>query len=182
MNRFSVKPMQLLSCLLLGSVFLVGCNSAKPVDPKVVQELRGKYMLAEEPADPEGVLDLRETLKQPQDVVLIAQVGGVPDPWTKGKASFVVSDPSMASVEDDGQDHKSPGHDPATCPFCSRKLDATKGLALVQFVDDKGQVVAVDARDLFGISPQQLVVVRGRAEQDSTGNLVVSASGLFVRK
>lgn len=178
---------RLILSLALGLTLLAGCTQAK-LDPKVAAELRAKYLLKEEPADAAGVIELSEAIKQPQDVVLIAQIGGVENPWTKGQASFIVTDPSLAALEEEkatdkeGHKHGGPGHDPATCPFCSKKHDPTKGLALVQVVDDAGKVLPVDARQAFDLALQQLVVVQGRAEQDAAGNLVVSAKGLFVRR
>lgn len=175
---------------------LAGCSGAT-IDPKLAAELRTKYLLADEPADPSGVIEVKESLKEATDVVLIGLIGGIDNPWTKGEASFVVADLSNSSaIEEEPaaktgdkadakaahDHHAGPGHDPATCPFCSKKFDPTKGLALVKVVDDAGKVLAYDAKELFQLNKDQLVVVQGRAEQDPSGALVVSAKHLFVRK
>lgn len=194
-----MKWLRFATCLSLGLLGMVGCSKTT-IDPQLAAELRAKYVLSAEPADATGVLDLREVLKDPQDVVLIGQIGGIDNPWTRGQASFVITDPSLAAIVEDDHDHKdhkdhkvgekeahkhdhnAPGHDPATCPFCSKGYDPTKALALVQFVDDAGKVLPVDARELFQLEKEQLVVIQGRAQQDPAGYLVVSAKGLFVRR
>ncbi|MBL8825756.1 MAG: hypothetical protein JNM18_02135 [Planctomycetaceae bacterium] len=175
---------------------LAGC-SGTTIDPKLAAELRSKYLLTAEPADPSGVIEVKESVKEPKEVVLIGMIGGIDNPWTKGEASFVVADlENSAAIEEvpatksDGKTdakaahdhHAGPGHDPATCPFCSKKFDPTKGLALVKIVDDAGKVLAFDAKELFQLNKDQLVVVQGRAEQDASGALVVSAKHLYVRK
>lgn len=192
--------------LLAGIATWAGC-AGPTVDPKVAAELRGKYLLKEEPAEPSGVLDVKETIKEPQEVVLIGLIGGIDNPWTKGQASFVVADLSTAAIIEDepapaadakstdakepaktvehakhAHHHGGPGHDPATCPFCSRGFDPTKALALVQIVDATGKVLPVDAKEVFQLAKEQTIVVKGRAQQDDSGALVVSATSLFVRR
>ena len=179
-----------LGCVIAS---VVGC--AKPaLDPKVAAELRQKYVLGDEPADATGVVELKEAYKEPLDVVLVGQIGGVDNPWTKGQASFVITDPSALAVEEEpaagdktksaahAAHHSAPGHDPATCPFCSKKFDPAAALALVKFNNAEGGVLSVDAQELFQLKKDQLVVVRGRAEQDPAGYLVVTAQGIYVRR
>jgi hypothetical protein len=52
----------------------------------------------------------------------------------------------------------------------------------VSLIDDRGQVPPVDARTLLPLEEGQMVVVRGRAEVNSLGLLVVRATGLYLRK
>ena len=178
--------------LAIGLLAWVGCGSS--VDPKLLAELRAKYVLAEEPADAQGVIDLNESIQSETPVVVVGVIGGVSDPWTKGKASFILVDPSAEAVEEPtseaaqetatGHDPKAHGgkdHDPATCPFCSKKLVEQK-LVLVEFVDASGKVVPVDARTLFELETSQMVVVRGQARKDVTGHVIVAANGLHVRR
>ena len=51
-----------------------------------------------------------------------------------------------------------------------------------KFVDEQGQTVAVDARELLGLKESQMVVVQGKAKRDEQGNLTVLAEGLYVRR
>jgi hypothetical protein len=53
--------------------------------------------------------------------------------------------------------------------------------ALVQFRDEKGELLPIDARELLGVSQDQIVVVRGKGHVDKLGVLVVAATGIHVR-
>lgn len=136
---------------------------------------RAKYLLADEPPGAVGVLDLRESISGDQQVVVVGQIGGIADPWSRGQASFVIMDP-VALMEGEGHSEN------CDCPFCHKSSEETEGLALVQFVDDSGEVLSVDAQRLFCVSKDQMVVVQGRAKLDQLGHLVVAAHGLYIRR
>lgn len=145
------------------------------------RELASQYLLGQEPADAQSVLDLEEATAALGDVTLVGRIGGVPDPWTKGQAAFVIADPSLAAADEHEHGHAC-GED---CPYCKNKRagqPATSGLALVQVVDAEGRVLPVDARELFQLELDQTVVVRGRAERNTEGHLIVAARGLYVRR
>lgn len=167
--------------IMIASLAAAGCQrNTSAVDSQRLAQARGQFVLADEPAGVEGVLDVQESYDAPRKVVLVGQIGGVDNPWTSGQASFVMADPVMLAEADDGE------HicDDSGCKFCVRKaVDKLKeGLALVRFIDEDGQVVPIDARQLFDLEENQTVVVRGRAEIDVLGCLVVLADGLYVRQ
>ncbi len=173
-------------CGLLLAVALAaaGCGSTAQ-DPRV-PTWRSQIVLDSEPEGAVSVLDLRESLtaegaaRKADSVTLVGQIGGVTNPWGRGEAAFVVAEPSML-VEGDGHAH-SPDHDAASCPFCSKHANPTESLAMVKFVDQAGQVLPIDARELLGVQAAQTVVVRGQAELDALGNLLISAHSLYIRK
>ncbi len=168
-----------LSPLFLALLCLAACQQA--VDPAVMQE-REKYLLNEEPTGAIAVAEAREQITdQQQPIVLIGRVGaGANSTWEPGKAAFVVRDPAATL---DAQHADTPGHDPATCPFCKgEKASQPDMTALVRVVDESGAVVEIDARKLLPIEEEQLIVVEGTAQLDDLGNLVVSAKGVYVRR
>jgi hypothetical protein len=123
------------------------------------------------------------------DVVLVGAVGGVPNPseqshpefpFAKGKAVFFLADPeAVAEVEEHEHKH-APGEE---CSFCAAHAgDSAHMLAVVQFADEKGKPLPVDARELFELQEKETVVVRGKAKIDPSGMLVVDATGLYVRR
>ncbi len=190
-----MKYLRTYSSLILGMCLLTlgGCGAS--IDPKVAAELRGKYLLQEEPADPQGLLDLSELMKGQEEkpLVVIGMIGGVADPWTKNKTSFIITDPAAVEADESadakadskahahkGHDHKD--HDPATCPFCSKKIKEPEALALIEFRNSEGKVLPYDAQQLFGVQKQQLVVVKGKVRQDASGYWLVAADGIYVRR
>ncbi|MBM98053.1 MAG: hypothetical protein CMJ77_02925 [Planctomycetaceae bacterium] len=163
---------------LMISLIFTGCQ--EPVDPQILAE-REKYLLQEEPDGAVGVLEVREKLAETdQPIVLMGLVGaGSDSTWEPGKAKFVIRDRS-APVEKHAD---TPGHDPSTCPFCKAKKEKMPDMtALIQVVDPDGKVVDVDARKLLALKEEQFVVIRGVAEVNTLGHLVVSADGVYVRQ
>ncbi len=172
--------------LLLGVAIVSGCGQAD----SQVSSLRKQLMLVEEPAGASSIADSRDALAPKeaseetaeesldQDVVVVGRIGaGEYEPWAEGQASFLLSEALPET------DHAStPGHDPATCPFCRRRAQKANATALVQFRDKKGDVLPIDARKLLGVEKNQVVVVRGKGHVDKLGVLVVSATGIHVRR
>ena len=151
---------------------VAGCGIS---DPEMLS-LRESFLLEAEPQGATGVLDLRENFSgEPVDVVLVGQIGGVVDPWSPGLASFVIVDP-IATIGGEGHGES------CDCPFCRKTTDETEGLALVQFLDQDGEILAHDPRRLFGVDKDQVVVVQGRAEMTGLGHIVVAARGMYVRR
>ncbi len=122
-------------------------------------------------------------------VVLVGAVGGVPNPseqsnpdfpFAKGKAVFFLADPEAVAEMEEHEHHHAPGEE---CAFCaSHAADSAHVLAVVQFHDTQGKPLAVDARELFDLKEKETVVVRGKANIDPSGMLVVDADGLYVRR
>jgi hypothetical protein len=53
---------------------------------------------------------------------------------------------------------------------------------LIKLVDDQGQLVKHDARDLLGLNELARVVVKGEARRDEADNLTILAHGVYVRE
>ena len=67
-----------------------------------------------------------------------------------------------------------------TCNCRGKELaDAT---VLVKFVDRNGEPLPIDSRELLRVNELDRVVVKGRAERDNDGNVVIVAGGIFVRR
>lgn len=160
----------------IAAVLLAGCNPGSvPLDPKFAAD-RERLLLKEEPPEPVGIMELRETGVGENQVVLFGKIGGVKgQTWSPGNAEFMLSDPT-ATV---GGEHKAD----CNCLFCkNKKQKMPEPYAIVQFCDDGGHVLPVDARQLLPLEESLMVVVRGRATVDTLGNLVVAANGIFVRR
>lgn len=172
--------------LVLAGSLLAGCNGSATRDAARAGGPAAAYLLKEEPPGARGVLAIRADLEgrgKPEesvDVVLVARVGGVEgSTWDPDRAAFAVQDLSAAEHVDSEQ---APQHDAEACPFCqAEEKKQLASTALVQVVDAKGSVPAVDARNLLGLKEGQAIVVRGKAQIDGLGNLAVRAAGVYVR-
>jgi hypothetical protein len=175
MNRIMAAAAVLLALLA------AGCGRGSAAADAEAAGYGARYLLADEPSEAVGVLDAREDPAtgdgSATDVVLVGRIGGVSEPFTRGRAVFTITDPSTG-VEDEEHPHEC-GED---CPYCSKKQDDSQSLAFVQFLADDGSVLEIDARELFPVAAGHTVVVRGQARLDESGYLIVSASGLYIRK
>lgn len=157
----------------LGLSVLAGCGSGNDA---AVAAKRSQYLRAEEPAGATSFIDARLTLAEKPAVVLVGRISaGDQEPFVDGQAAFTVTD----AFGDHGSDD---GHDPANCPFCKRRASQPTSKAIVQFLDEQGKVVPIDARKLFDLKPNQVVVIEGEATVDPLNVMFVAAKAIHVRQ
>ncbi len=178
---------QMIACLgtvLVAGFGLSGCGGTDADQRSAWREAGRQFLLQEEPSDAVQVIQLRETLgesSEQREVVLVGRIDGLShSTWDPDRAAFMICDLSLrhTDVELDG----APKHDADNCPFCKAKAKKEfAAIALVEVVDQSGDVPSVDARTLLGLSDGQTVVVSGKATLDKLGTLVVQADKLFVR-
>jgi hypothetical protein len=153
-------------------VCTLGCNNVTPPPDPAVSVDAAPYKLAAEPPAAKGVIAARTDAKDGEPVVVVGRVGGAAKPFTAGRATFLIVDPSFKP---------SMG---CKCPwdYCETPDDELKaGTATVKVVDDGGKSLPAGAKDLFGLKELTTVVVTGTAKRDDRGNLTILARGLFVR-
>ena len=171
MNRISL----ILGCavLLLGT----GCDPSAETAVPAANAVDGtQYLLPAEPADSQDVIATRTSSRDQDPVVVVGRIGGSANPWVKGRAAFSIVDSSLKACSD------IPG-DKCRAPwdYCCETDKLVEATALVKIVDQQGQLLRTDARQLLDLAELQTVVVRGTAERDDAGNLTILASGVFVR-
>ncbi len=173
----------LVSTLLLSvaTIALTGCGSSSSsgelaqVTPVSIDG--SKFILTEEPDDAVGVIEARESAENGAPVVVVGRIGGSVNPWIQGRAAFLLLDASM-SVVAEGQDSGGPELCTGDCCESERAGCTT----LVKVVDAEGKLVAADSRQLLGVAENDFVVVRGKVNKDESGNIIVLADGVFVRR
>jgi hypothetical protein len=131
-----------------------------------------KLMLAAEPAGVKGVIAIRKEAKDGDEVVVAGQVGGSTNPFTEGRASFLIVDPSLKPTAE----CESPWD------FCELpKKEVAAARLNVKFVGADGKTLEGGARELFGIRELSAVVVKGKVSRDDKDNVIVVASSIYVR-
>jgi hypothetical protein len=121
------------------------------------------------------------------DVAVTGQIGGMPNvwadthpnfPWYAGQASFFLVDKKIAAqfaahAKQHGGNHN--------CAFC-RSLAAKNAhaAAVVNLIDEHGEIVRIDSRELLGLKEHQTVTVRGTAKLLGGKLLVIDATGIHV--
>ena len=152
-------------------VLLAGCTQQSQISAE-----GERFVLADEPAGAQGILDYRESKPEAGEVSLIGRVGLETLKWSNQSAMFVITDPSEAL--DPGQ-HVC---NDENCPFCKAKAAGHPSRAIVMLIGEDGQVPPIAAKKLLPLEDGQTVVVSGRAEINEKGELVLHAKGLYVRR
>jgi hypothetical protein len=157
---------------------------------------RSRLRLDSPPSPAAQVLDVQKRLvaakTQPdapktRDVVVIGQIGGMPNvwpethpefPWYKGQASFFLVDSKLAAQFASHAKRHGGGHECAFCKGLAAKN--AHAIAVVNFVDENGEILRVDARELLALKENQTVTIRGKAKLLAGSMLVIEADGIFV--
>src|SRR4051794_31021746 len=148
MTQFRYVCAALVSCAL-------GCNNVPPPTETAAPVDATPYKLATEPAGAKGVIAARAEAKDGDSVVVIGRIGGSSKPFTAGRATFLIVDPSFKPAME------------CKCPwdYCETPdADLKGGTATVKVVDAAGKTLTAGARDLFGIKELSTVVVSGTAK------------------
>lgn len=172
-----MKSVNLGMCVLLASA-IVGCGqrAEQPASQEAAVS-NSAYLLTSEPAGAKPVIEVRETAKDEEEIVIVGRIGGSADPWVAERASFSIVDPSLKACSD------IPGDGcPIPWDYCCETDKLPTATALVKVVDDKGSLVNVDARKLLNVKELETIVIRGKAKRDEAGNLTVLATGIYPRR
>ena len=173
--------MRRMFCLFLGITVLaawVGCSQAPDEAANTASPTEGsKYLLSAEPAGAENIIAARASAEDNEEVVVVGRIGGSQSPWVGGVAAFSIVDKSLKACSDIPGDNC-----PVPWDYCCETDKLPAATALVKVVDEKGETVKIDARELLHVKELQTVVVQGKARRDDSGNLTILASGVYVRK
>jgi hypothetical protein len=167
-----------LGMIGLGTLCLAGCSAESAAKEQQLAALGAQFRLAEEPTGAISVLEFRESGQtECDDLVLLGRIGGGKACVSATSAEFLMRDPAHDIAA--GDDHECHSEN---CPFCKNKQSADHSLAIVMLTQQNDQVPAVGAGRLLQLAEGQMVVVRGRAEINAIGQLVVRANGVYVRQ
>ena len=166
--------------LSLLALALVGCDrdSTAQSNPEPnTDAIPASLLLASAPANAKDVKAAKDGLKQGDDVVIHGVIGGREEPIAANRAILTVIDPAIQTCD------KMPG-DPCKTPWdacCVAKEEVTAAAATVQVVNDKGQPLKVGLNGHRGIAPGKDVTVAGKVRSADANNLVIDATGIYVK-
>ena len=165
--------MKLWGMMVLASVAAVGCTETDiPVEATKAAAPDATYVMTTEPTDAVGVGEVRDSSKE--EVTVVGRIGGSVEPFVDGLAAFTIVDPAVphcAAAEGC----------PTPWDYCCTQNQVKDNIATVKIVDEKGDLVAKDAKTLLGVKELSMVVVQGTAERDDQGNLTVLADSVYVK-
>ena len=171
-----------ISPFALALIAVVGCSENKSSGPDLASESRSRarseFLLSTEPDGVVGVIDIRQSAKDQQEVVVVGRIGGSKDPWIEGLAAFEIADCSLVTCT-----QRSCENCPTPWDYCCTEPDKLKvSKVMVKFVGENEKIVGTGAKELLGVKELQTVVVKGKALCDNDGNLTsIITTGMFVR-
>ncbi len=168
----------LLSLTLVGfGLLTAGCDSSQVASKTNVDgdAQSSQYVLDTEPDGALAVGEAREVTQDGQEVTLVGLIGGSSEPFVDGLAAFTIVDAKIPyCAADEGC--------PTPWDYCCESDAVKDNIATIKIVDESGNPVAADARELLNVKELSTVVVKGKAKRDDQGNLSVASSEVFVRK
>jgi hypothetical protein len=161
--------------------FIAGCGHAphaESVFHTSTNSIDGsRYLLSEEPDDAIGVIEARESAADGDAITVVGRIGGTTSPWVNGRAAFTLLDASLVLVAD--------GADSGEGEICTGDCCAAErahATMLVKILEERGRVLQIDSRRLLGLAENDMVVVRGKATKDKSGNVSLIADAVFIRR
>lgn len=176
------NPNLLLLSLVSGLLAFPGCtqesSTTSTSSTSAASADGSKYLLNEEPDGAQDVIKVRKAARDGDDVVIVGRIGGRLNPWIENRAAFFIVDGSLKACSDiEGDNCKTPWD--YCCETSKRK---TSSSVLVKVVDESGDVVKTDAKQLLMVKELSTVIVTGKANRNDAGNLTVLATGVYVKK
>lgn len=180
--------MKTLSTILIltTGMALTGCNQqttsseskseAKPgnqIAEKAAVTLPDGFFLTEAPAETMSLAEARTKGATGDSVVFTGYIGGRVEPFTEGRALFLVADLEEAPPCADG------------CPTfwdacCTVNEDIIANNASTQVVDENGEILRLDLNGMNGLEPGKEITVTGKIREKNESVFIVDATGVFV--
>ena len=121
-----------------------------------------------------GVMMARKDAKHGE---LVTVVGRVKD-FVKGQGIFTMVDPILPACNDHPDDKCETPWD--YC--CEPKDKLLLHTATVKLIGEDNQIVKGTLQGTYGLDHLTTVVARGKAERDDTGNFLIAATEIYIKK
>lgn len=146
----------------------VGCETATPeTNLSGAAPVASEHLLVEKPSEVTSLSEAAESLGgETKSMTLIGKIdAGDFSAFESDTATFMLSE-----LPADGHGADDPEHED-NCPFCKRRA-ANAPKAIVQIVDDEGNVIPTDARQLIGVNQGDKIIAVGEASFDESVNAI----------
>ncbi|MCH2138921.1 MAG: hypothetical protein MK074_07730 [Phycisphaerales bacterium] len=173
-----MRLMSMLSCVV--GVSIVGACSSEESKPAPAVEQAATvpehFFTADRPADVPDLKAVRDGAAKGDQVTLLARVGGRVRPFTKGQASFVVTDPALLSCELKCEDGCKLPWD-----YCCEPSERLKlNVATIRLLEND-MPIRTSAKGAGGLEELKYVVVTGTVfDINDDGLFVVDADTIWV--
>ncbi|GEM_PF-2403356 len=135
--------------------------------------LPGDLFLKHPPPNAVEVRAARETVEQGAAIVLRGRIGGVPTPFARDRALFLLADRKLKLCTEG-----------CRTPWdycCEAKQTILSNLATIQISDGNGRPLKIDIQGVNGLTPAAEVIVSGTVIQRTRNVFVVDARNIYVK-
>lgn len=166
MMRSTLLTVSCIGLLALGCDRDAATSTTNQSEPGSIS-VASEHLLSVEPANAVALTEAAESLgSESKSITLIGKIdAGDFSAFQEKEATFMLSE-----LPQDGHGVDDPDHED-NCPFCKRRA-ANAPKAIVQIVDDKGNVIPTDARQLLGVQKGDRVIASGIATFDDSVNAI----------
>lgn len=172
--RNSALPLALIAIIItLGVSSCSKSDDARKSAPAVASAIPDSFWLKTAPADAKPVSEVRANAKTGDHVVVTGLVGGSTEPFTSGAAAVTLVDAGVKACTED--------HCPTPWDYCCEPVENLRNNMVTVEFRDKGTLLKTTARGFHGLDHSKTVVIAGEAKRDEAGNVIVHASGVFVK-
>jgi hypothetical protein len=193
------RPRRVFAVCAIAAIAAASASLGLAAGSVDVKSQRSRLAIGEEPKNSEQVLTVQKSMvadaskpnaPQKRDVVITGQIGGMPNlwpdqhpkfPWYEKQASlFLVDSKIAAQFATHAKNHGGNHHNCAFCQALAAKN--AHAIAVVNFVDEKGDIIRVNPRELLDLKENQTITIRGKARLLGGSMLVIDADGVFTRR
>ena len=174
--------MRIATLSLVLTISIAGCEASDESKPDTSTTAAATFpadvFTTTRPADVEDLSKVKPGAAVGENVVFLARVGGLVEPFISSRAIFVVTDPSLLSCELMGEKD----HCPVPWDYCCETSAArSAGGATVRVLDAQGKPLRATAEHAGGLEAGKYVVIDGIVQdRNDEGLLVVDARKIWV--
>ncbi len=166
----------------LGLLLIAGCSGQQTNTPDAGDTRDALAALPEglfqqaAPADAAPLAEVRAAAEPGDTVAFHGYIGGRMEPFTEGRAMFLVADSEEA-----------PACTPDTCPTpwdacCIANEKIAANSATVQVVDDDGKLLGIGLNGVQGLAPGTELTVVGKVREANDSVFIVDATRLAIHQ
>ncbi len=165
--------MKATSSLLATAMLLVSCGDKTQTiatTPAAPSEALSTVLAAAPEGEPQSIAKARTTAKPGDEITLSGRIMGHANPFTEGRAVFILGDPSVLTACSDQPD------DECETPWdtcCDSPEDRKRGIATIQIVDTEGRVLKESIEGVSGLEKLATVTVTGQIAGEASADLLI---------
>lgn len=166
-----MKQTSIIAALMITTLALSGCREEQasapvPKPAATTPVLPSSLFVVNAPADAKPIAAVRSDAKAGDTVAFTGYIGGRPEPFTEGRAIFLVADPVAAPPCSDGC--KTPWD---AC--CTPSEDIIANSATVQVVDVQGVALKIGLDGQGGLKSGARVAIAGKVRESAAGGVFI---------